>query len=157
MRQHHIEIRPNSSLSGSSLPLVFGVIALPVVMLTVISVILGYWYPLPFAVLELAALAWGFRYCQKRSKYRELIIISEDRIIIQRGTGFPGEKIELPKHWTQVKLEPATDRLKPNKLVVSTGMQRYVVASCLTDSERIGLWERLNHLIGPVCHTPSDC
>jgi len=155
--EHQIEIRPNCSLSRRVLPLVFAVIALPVVIITLICLIMGYWYPLPFAILELAVLRWGFHYCQKRAEYRELISISNDRIQIDIDTGRSLDRIELPRHWSRVTLEPATDRLKPNKLVLSTGMQRYVVASCLTDSERIGLWERLNHLIGPACHTPSDC
>jgi len=152
---HQIRISPNKSLSDSVLPVVFGLIALPTVLLTLICLLMGLWYPLPFAVAELAALAWGFRFVQKRSKYLELITITDDSIIVERGRGKPEERIELSRHWSRVEIEPAEDRLKPNKLVLFTGMKRCEVASCLTDSERVGLGERLSSLIGPACHTPS--
>jgi len=152
---HRIEIAPNNSLPLNGLPLVFSLLALPVVIITCLCLLLGYWFPLPFAVIELAGLAWAFQLCQKNLQYRELITVSPDHVVIERGSGKIEDRIKLSRHWSTVELEPPADRLKPNKLLLRTGMQTYVVASCLTDSERIGLWERLHDLIGPACCTPS--
>jgi uncharacterized membrane protein len=116
---------------------------------------MGFWMVLPFALLQIAAIINAFLHSRERARWIERIHISEDLVVIERGTGACEERFELPRHWARVQLEPPADRLKPNRLVLRTSMQTYEVASCLTDSERIGLKARLHALIGPACHTPS--
>jgi len=156
-RQQHrdILIRPNSSLPRRWVWQVVVIISFPSVFLAIWLFAMGAWLVLPFALLQVGLIIWGFRKYRWRAAWRERIRIFDDKIIIERGHGRCEEKIELPRHWSRVALESPDDRLKPNRLVLRTGMQTCEVASCLTDSERIGLEARLHDLIGPVSHTPN--
>jgi uncharacterized membrane protein len=152
---HDIVIKPNNSLKPEWFTQTIVIISIPSILLTVILAAKGLWMVVPFTVLQLIALIYGFRKYRKRANWTERIRISENLIVLESGSNFCEERIELPRHWSKVELEPRADRLKPNRLVLRTGMQTYEVASCLTDSERIGLSDRLKTLIGPVCRTPN--
>lgn len=152
---HDIVIKPNNSLKPEWLTQTIVIISIPSVFIAAMLAAKGFWMMVPFTVLQLIALVYGFHKYRKRANWTERIRISEDLIVLERGSDCCEERIKLPRHWSKVELEPRPDRLKPNRLVLRTGMQTYEVASCLTDSERIGLSDRLNVLIGPVCRTPN--
>ncbi len=116
---------------------------------------MGFWLVLPFALIQVWAIGMAFRRYRLRASWIERIRIDDDFVIVERGMGQFDERIELRKHWVRVQLKEPADRLQPNRLLLRTGMQAYEVASCLTDSERIGLKARLHDLIGPVSHTPN--
>ena len=152
---HDIVIKPNASLPASWFLQAIVIISFPSLLLALLLASMGFWMVLPFALLQILAIVYAFRNYRQRALWIERIYISDYLVVIERGTGRCEERIELPRHWARVQLEPPADRLKPNRLLLRTSMQTYEVASCLTDSERIGLKARLHALIGPACHTPN--
>ena len=152
---HNITIKPNNSLPPALLKQTIVIISLPSLFLAIALASMGFWLILPFALAQLLALAFAFQSYKNRSTWREIISISGDQVILERGHGKCEERIELPRHWSSVSLQPPEDLLKPNRLLLRASKQAYEVASCLTDSARFGLKARLHHLIGPVCCTPN--
>lgn len=154
--EKRIEVRPNSSLSprGSRVFLLStGVACLgPGIALTS----LGYWPVLPFAGLEFAALATATWWSIRKGRYREIIVIRNDRVTVSKLG--PGERsrVHMPLHWCRPSLRAGKTRWSPQKLVLQSGLTECEVASCCTDSERVRLWKRLKVLIGPVNQTPHS-
>lgn len=107
----------------------------------------GFWPILPFAGLELFALGVALGLSMKRGRYREFVSVYGDRIVIERGVGAVEERIELPRQWTRVELEPAPWRGHPARLLLCHGKERREIGAVLTASERESLRQRLRELI----------
>lgn len=151
---HRIVIQPNCALSPSEGLLFFNVVAASSLSIAGVFVYLGFWPILPFAGVELALLGWGLWTSFRRADYREVISISEDRVIVERGVGSATECMELPRHWTRIELRrPGAGRYH-SRLMLRSGAQTHEVASCLTEGERQGLCRRLAELVGPMASTP---
>lgn len=97
----------------------------------------------------------------KRGRYREFVSVYGDRIVIERGAGAVEEKIELPRHWTRVELEPAPWRGHPARLLLCHGKERCEIGAVLTASERESLRQRLAELVSGAgtadATAPGDC
>lgn len=113
----------------------------------------GFWPVLPFAGLELAAVGWALAVSMRRSRYREVVSFSEERVSIEFGVAGQGAaaRVEWPRAWTRVWLEKdGSRRHAPTRLVFGSSAQRVVVARCLTDEEREALLIRFKNLLQPV-------
>lgn len=149
-----IEVRPNCSLTARG-TLVF-LLSAGVACLVPGIVLLaqGFWPVLPFAGMEFLALVSATWWSLRKGRYREIIELSDDRVTIDKFSHTGHARTEVPVHWCSVRLLSGRHRWSPRKLVLRAGMEECEVASCLTDSERVKLWQRLHTLIGPINQTP---
>jgi uncharacterized membrane protein len=111
----------------------------------------GFWPILPFAGLELAALAAALGVSLRRNRYREMVVFDGDEIRVEvgeigRGAGLA---IRLVRGATRVLLESGPYRNSPTRLVLSCQGQQLELGRCLTDEERLRLAGRLRELIHP--------
>jgi len=111
----------------------------------------GFWPILPFAGLELAALAAALAVSLRRNRYREVVSFDGDSIRIEvgeigRGIGLD---LRLTRASTRVLLESGPYRNSPTRLVLSCQGQRLELGRCLTDEERQRLAVRMRELIHP--------
>jgi uncharacterized membrane protein len=107
----------------------------------------GFWPVLPFAGLELFALGVALGMSMRRGRYRELVSVFGDRIVIERGVDAVRERIELPRHWTRVELAASPRRGHPSRLLLACGGKRLEIGAILTEAERVGLQKRLAELV----------
>lgn len=147
-----IVIGPNASLSARQ---AFGVLAwLGFVALTVAVgfAALGFWLILPFAGLELAALAAALWVSLKRNRYREVLKFEAGRVTV--GFGWMGQgasaEIDWARSFTRVQLVAGTNRNSHNRLYLTSSGQRIAIGRCLTDDEREALHLRIKGLLPPV-------
>lgn len=111
---------------------------------------LGFWPVLPFAGLELGALAWALVVSMRRNQYREVVSFDETRVRIEVGVAGQGAsaQIDLPRAWTRAWIErDAERRHAPSRLVLGCSGQCVVVGRCLTDVERDELLIRFKGLL----------
>lgn len=144
---------PNASLSVRGAWVFMGLISFGTLAVAGWCAVHGFWPVLPFAGLELAAVAWALAVSMRRSRYREVISFSEDRVSIEFGVAGQGAsaRIEWPRAWTRVWLEKDESRRNaPTRLVLGSSAQRVVVAGCLTDEEREALLLRFKNLLQPA-------
>lgn len=118
------------------------------------SVVLGLWLVLPFLGLELLAMSVALGVCMHRNRYREVIEITEKHVRAQFGMlgRGAGSTVEMPRHWTRVRLEVGLKRNDPTRLLLACSGQRVEIGRCLTDEERERLAVRLRELLKPVGH-----
>jgi uncharacterized membrane protein len=147
-------VSANSSLTPRGAVLFFGVTAAASLGLAGALAARGFWPILPFAGLELFALGLALGLSMKRGRYREVVSVYGDRIVIERGVGTVEQRLELPRHWTRVELVPAPWRGHPSRLMLSSHGRRWEVGAVLTEAERESLRLRLAELIAG--RAPAD-
>lgn len=147
--EKRLVIRPNASLTphwagvflASMCVVSFGIAALLAWQ--------GFWVVLPFAGLEMLALAGGLWWSLRGNRYREVVSVYGDRVCVEAGRARPERRWEFQRAWVQVRLQPGAGRNSPNRLLVTSGGWGCELGRCLTDEEREEVAERLRRWVRP--------
>lgn len=147
------EISPNISLSARGAVIFYLSLVLATVLVSGTAAVMGYWPVLPFAGFELLVLGIALYLVQRRGRYKEVLRIGEETIVVEKGENAVRERLEFVRHWARVDMERRPDAAL-SRLVISGQGQRCEIGECLTESEREGLARRLATFIGPVNASP---
>ena len=150
-----IEVRPNCSLTRRGLVVFLLMTGTACLGPALVLLSMGYWPVLPFAGIEFLALTTATWLSLRKGRYREVIELRDETVTIDKFSHREHSHMEAPVHWCTVSLRRGAHRWSPRKLVLRAGKRECEVASCLTDSERVRLWQRLHTLIGPINQTPQ--
>lgn len=107
----------------------------------------GYWMILPFAGLEMAALAAGLCWSMRANHYREVVSVEESRVVIEAGYGKPEQRWEFQRSWAKVQLLTGPYRNSPSRISISSHGQACVLGGCLNEDEREAVATRLAHWV----------
>lgn len=110
---------------------------------------MGYWVVLPFAGLEMLALAAGLWWSVRDNAYREVVSVDGERVRVEAGRGSPQRRWEFQRAWLQVRLQPGEHRNGPTRLLVTSSGRGCELGRCLTDEEREEVAERLRRWVRP--------
>jgi uncharacterized membrane protein len=118
----------------------------------------GFWPILPFAGLELVALAAALAVSLRRNRYREVVSFDGDTIRVEVGEIGRGAGLDLSllRNSTRVLLESGPHRNSPNRLLLKCMGRTLRLGACLTDAERERLAERMRELIHPGWRRTPD-
>jgi uncharacterized membrane protein len=142
-----IHVSANCSLTPRDALVFFVGVAVGSLALAVLLAIRGFWPVLPFAGLELLALGAALVVSQRRGRYREVISVFPDRVVIERTDGGRVSRSEFPRAWARVELVASRHRGHPGRLLVGSHGRRCEVGRTLTDEERRSMGERLKSLV----------
>lgn len=145
-----VQISPNNSLSPAGARIFFASLCLGTLLVSGSIAALGYWLVLPFAGAELVLLGFVLGYSMRRGRYREVVSVGADEIVIEKGLGRAEFREVFPRHWSRVCLEPARLRGYPSTLSIVCHGRHCLLGDCLTETERVSLASRLRELIEPV-------
>jgi uncharacterized membrane protein len=153
--EHRIELAPNCSLTPQSARLFVGGLAVITFAVAAFFALQGLWPILPFAGLEIGLLWWAVRASMRAGKRRELILITEDCVVIERrGLGHSSRTV-FARHWATVKLRDPPAALHPSRLVIESHGRVCEVGRFLAEEERVGLAARLRQLVGKSSESPA--
>ena len=147
MEELTIITRPNCSLSAAGRLLLFCVILLFSSAIAVGFALVGAWFILPFSGLEVLALGWALYYIGCHVDDYESIVISGDRMVIERRSYKTVHKVEFQRYWSQVVVVPATMLGKCRVWVRSRG-QEVELGRFVDDDARMALACRLKERTG---------
>ncbi len=142
-----VVIRPNCSLSWQRTVAVYCGICGVSLTIALGFALLGFWLILPFAGLELIALAIAFYLCAVRVNSREVISIKGGTVAVLRGLHQPEESTQLQRAWARVELAEPRQRGYPTRLLICSHGRKVEVGHCLNDRERRQLAEDLRRWI----------
>jgi len=116
---------------------------------------LGFWMILPFAGLELVALAAALWVSVGRNRYREVLCFEQERLVVELGLLGHGvqSRVVLSRSWTRALVENGSHRHDPTRLLLTCSGQRLEIGRCLTDQEREHLCRRIKELLNPAWRT----
>ncbi|HET7203963.1 MAG TPA: DUF2244 domain-containing protein [Steroidobacteraceae bacterium] len=153
--QHRIELAPNCSLTPASSRTLVGSLALVTLGTALVFAWQGFWPVLPFAGLEIGLLWWAVRASMRDGGRREVIVISDDAVLIERRAPGNTSRLVFARHWATVKLRDPPAAQYPSRLVIESHGRACEVGRFLTEDERRGLAARLRPLVGRSSESPA--
>ena len=145
-----IVIRPNRSITAAGLWVFYAGATLPALALALWFAAHGFWPVLASALAEMALLALCLWLCWRHSRYAELIVISGDRVVVEKGDARHRVRREYNRYWAQVVEQIPAARLHPHRLLIRSHGNECEVGACLSEAERESLKHRLAELIRPA-------
>ena len=137
-------LRPNQSLSWRGNQLFLLVLAVVCCAIAIPLTIMGFWLILPFAGLELAAVAYGLYVVARQGQRQEVIDIDGDSIQIETGYQQPEKRQVLARIWARVVLERCAKQWYPSRLLIRSHGHTVEVGSFLNEDERQRLASELS-------------
>jgi len=152
---HRIELAPNCSLSPQGARLFVGSLALVTFGVAGFFALQGFWPILPFAGIEIGLLAWAVRASMRRGAEREVIVVSEDEVVIERRAPTGSRRTVFPRHWARVTLRAPQPAQHPSRLLIESHGRACEVGRFLTEDERQRVAARLRSLVGKTSESPA--
>jgi uncharacterized membrane protein len=152
---HRIELAPNCSLTPQGARLFVGSLALVTFGVAGFFALQGFWPVLPFAGIEIGLLAWAVRASMLRGSEREVIVVSEDEVVIERRAPSGSRRTVFPRHWARVTLRGPQPAQHPSRLLIESHGRACEVGRFLTEDERQRVAARLRSLVGKTSESPA--
>jgi len=102
---------------------------------------------LPFAGLEIALLWAAFYYVWHTGRWREVVRLQGDQLIVEKGRERPLETHCFDRSWVRVELRGAPYAWYPSRLYLTSHGQEVTLGHFLTDGERAELARSLINAI----------
>lgn len=138
-RRSTFVISPNQAPPWRDIRLFFAAVAAPSLAVAVGFAVMGFWPILPFAGLELGALAAALYVTARRAELREVVHVDDDRIAIERGHGCPETRWEFQRAWVRVALLRHRHRHHASRLVLRCHGREVELGRFLIEAERCRL------------------
>ena len=90
----------------------------------------------------------------RAGQQRELILITDDSVVIERQFQAEQSRTVFARHWATVKLRDPPAAQHPSRLVIESHGRACEVGRFLTEEERRGLAGRLRQLVGKSSESP---
>lgn len=103
----------------------------------------GLWLILPFAGLEILALALGLYMCSLRCRDQEVVTVSDDVVTVEKGRKNPSEAWQFERAWLKLELIKSPRQGHPSKLLIRSKGKETEIGRCLTNDERKSLSDSL--------------
>jgi uncharacterized membrane protein len=153
--EHCIELAPNCSLTPRSARWFVGSLALVTFSVAGFFASRGLWPILPFAGLEIGLLAWAVHASMRSGSARELIVVSEDEVVVERRAPSGSRRTVFPRHWARVTLRGPQPARRPSRLTIESHGRALEVGRFLTEDERRSLAAQLERLVGRTSESPA--
>lgn len=140
-------IRPNSSLTWKQGLFAYSMLAIFCISVAGWFAFRGFWLILPFAGLEVLALALTFYLCMRRCTKIEVIGLNADTLYIEKGWHKPDQRYEFKTAWIKIELVKAIYRGHPSVLKISSSGRSVIIGADLNEDERIQLRNKLEKAI----------
>lgn len=102
----HCSLVPNRSLSWRANKRLWCLLSVVMLTISLGLASLGLWLVLPYSALAMLALGVGLYVTGLRLCRREVVLLTEDEVIVQRGRRRAEQEIHLPRCWTQLVIHP---------------------------------------------------
>lgn len=132
-------IKPNQAMSWKSLLLVYLVISFITIAIGVAFFLRGLTLILPFSGLEILLLGAAFYISAWRGGIQEVLSITENNIIFERGRQNPETRKEFQRAWAKVILERSRISWYPSRLLLRSHGHQLEIGRFLNEQERQGL------------------
>lgn len=142
-----LTLQPNASLTARESRLIVAVILCGMGTIGVIFAMLGAWPVLPFAGLEWLLLAWCMNRRLQVGAVREVITLSDNHLLWERGRDKPESSRSLQPAWVALDWVRPDNRNHPGRLYLRSHGRRLEIGSFLTENERETLAAELKKLL----------
>lgn len=147
---YRIIITPNRSIAWPQLVRIYLFICFTSFSIALLFAFSGYWVVLPFSGLEMLALGMGLYVANRKIYRQEVITLSNDSVLIEKGCHSPDEHWEFDKHWLRLTVEKKDNNHRKTLLFLGSHGKYVEIGSFLDESEKESLVFELNEgIISP--------
>ncbi len=140
-------IRRNSSMTPRSMAVVVICFSVLAVTISLSFFTLGYWLILPFAGLEILAVAAAMVVTVRGTTDYELITVKEQKVTITQRQGKRTVTHDFQRYWTRIRRERGANRLHPTHLLVGSHGRFVAIGSVLTEEVKDKLAQQIKDAI----------
>lgn len=153
---HRIDIAATNSLDARGVRWVVAIAAVGCFVVALYWTLKGFWMTMPYAVLEVVALAWALQANRKRALLVQTILVSEAEIRVRKQdkSGTAQEWV-FPTYWTRVRLRKSAIASHPAHLTFESGGKSCEIGEFLTEERRLDLAHELQGLVGGMGESPA--
>ncbi len=138
-----IVAQPNRSANWRTNQWLLAALALWLGLLGTGFALIGAWVILPFAGLELGALAAGLYATCRKLAYRHVLHLDDDTLTIEKGIYYPREVWRFPRGGTSISVELGNHPLDPPGIVICGPREHVAVGDFLNPDDSRALLELL--------------
>jgi len=129
-------VQHNQSLSWQGNKLFIVYVAILSFGIAIFFALQGLWLILPFAGLEISALAFALYICCLRGREREVITIEPEKLVVEKGIDNPKHCWQFERAWLNLELKKSSLQGHPSKLLVRCKGIELEIGKCLSNAER---------------------
>ncbi len=107
----------------------------------------GAWPVLPWACVEIGALAVAFWHVERRARDWERLVVAGDRVIVEREVRGRADRQEWNRLWVQVELETARPGIREPRLSLRFAGEAVEFGGELAPAERARVARELKRLL----------
>ena len=145
-----LTLKPNRSISWKGNMLFLLLISTPILIIAFGFLYIGAPIILPFAGLVIVIVLIASYYVYQKSNKQEIITISPENLIIEKGRFRPETSIEFIREWAYVFVEKAKHPWYPIHIVISSKGERVPVGDFLTEDDKKILIEKMDEIIREI-------
>ncbi len=145
-----LTLKPNRSTSWRGNLIFLLLISTPILIIAFGFLYVGAPIILPFAGLEILIVLLASYYVYQKTNKQEIITISPEKLIIEKGKFRPETSIEFIREWAYVFVERAKHPWYPVHIVISSKGQRVPVGEFLTDDDKKIFIEKMDEIIREI-------
>ncbi|MEM7358796.1 MAG: DUF2244 domain-containing protein [Pseudomonadota bacterium] len=142
--QHVLILEPNKSMSWQTNKKILLFMLFVNMLIGISFALVGAWMILPFAGLEIAAVAAGTYYVCWKLNFKEIITIEAESVILQKGVYYPKQTWHWQKSATRLLSRPGGYRQSPPDLYLKHLDETVEIGDFLNRKEKIRLRNGLN-------------
>ena len=141
--------RPNSSLTAKGRVHAVMIIAALSLAVAIAFSLIGAWFVLPFAGLELVGIGYAFYYIHCHSQDYESIVIVGDEVSVEKKSYKAVSRMVFNRYWAKVllRITPSGDQML---LLRSHGKEVDFGRCYMTNDQRLDLAKQLKERVGVV-------
>jgi uncharacterized membrane protein len=114
----------------------------------------GFWMVLPFTILEMSVLTGCLYYCVRRTHTTEVLNLSRDELVFERGIHRPKVRFSFERYFTRFFVKPARHPWYRKKIELKCRDQALEVGQFLSEEEKDQLVRELRNIIHKLDNAP---
>ena len=140
-------VKPNQAMSWHAMMYVYSGIAAVTIIIGLLFYLKGLTLILPFSGIEVLALGAVLYLSAWRSGVQEVISISGNEIVVERGRIAPETRQVFQRPWAKLVLERSWNSWYPSRLLIRSHGRQTEIGGFLNEQERQGLAELLEQAL----------
>lgn len=140
-------VRPNRSLPVAGMVALFVALSALPLSIGVAFAVVGIWMVLPFALLEVGALAVLVAWMYRHIDDCELIVIGPEQVRVTRRTGTKETRHEFHRYWARVRLDRGRNLREPSRLRLGSHGKYIDVGAGINEEDRASLAAELRQAL----------
>jgi len=145
--ENTIVLKPNGSLTRKQAWILLLFCGLLMGVVGGVFAALGAWLVLPFSGAEWILLAYCLNLSLRQSQEREVIIITDALVRVEKGRGRPSQTYKFQRAWVMLDWMQSPIRGRPSRLALRLHGKEVEIGRFLVESERQALAKELKVLL----------